>query len=68
MSNQLIIPFKTSRPVDIKSSVKLYIERQHPETHPDAFRADVEQWEALRKDAISGGFHVSRINSLLRYA
>ncbi|KAG8952380.1 pH-response regulator protein palA/rim20, partial [Tulasnella sp. 408] len=57
MSNQLIIPFKTSRPVDIKSSVKLYIERQHPETHPDAFRADVEQWEALRKDAISGGVH-----------
>ncbi|KAG8880476.1 pH-response regulator protein palA/rim20 [Tulasnella sp. 332] len=67
MSNQLFIPFKRSRPNDIRSAVRQYIQIHHPETHPDAFRQDVERWDVLRKDAIAEGTHISKIQALLKY-
>ncbi|KAG9001425.1 pH-response regulator protein palA/rim20 [Tulasnella sp. JGI-2019a] len=67
MSNQLLVPFKRSRPNDIKTAVRQYIEINHPETHPDAFRQDVERWDALRKDAIAEGTHISKIQVLFKY-
>lgn len=66
MSNQLTIPFKTARPVDIPTAVRSYIQYHRPDTHPDAFRWDIGEWENLRKAAVAGGVHVSKIQALLK--
>lgn len=66
MSNQLSIPFKHSTAIPIKQAVRDYIQSNHPDTHPDAFKWDVNRWEQLRKDGTGGIVHVSRIDAALK--
>ncbi|CAL1716692.1 unnamed protein product [Somion occarium] len=67
MSNQLSIPFKKTRSIPIRQAVKDYILSAHPDTHPDAFKNDITEWEALRKDCIGGVVHPDRIQSAIKY-
>ncbi|KAG8905997.1 pH-response regulator protein palA/rim20 [Tulasnella sp. 403] len=67
MSNQLTIPFKSSHPANISEAARQYIQDHHPETHPDAFRFDIAEWEKLRKAATTLSVHVSKIEILLKY-
>ncbi|KDQ57158.1 hypothetical protein JAAARDRAFT_58624 [Jaapia argillacea MUCL 33604] len=67
MPNQLSIPFKKCSPVPLKQAVRDYISEHHPETHPDAFKWDLNRWEALRKDGVGGAVHVDRIALALSY-
>ncbi|KAF8753374.1 BRO1 protein [Rhizoctonia solani] len=67
MPNQLSIPFKQTLPVQIKEAVQSYIEFNHSESHPDAFRWDISRWEELRKDGVGGYVHVNRVDATLLY-
>lgn len=58
MPNQLTLPFKTTEPVPLRSALREYIRSAHTETHPDAFKWDINKWEAMRKEAVSNMVHV----------
>ena len=66
MPNQLSIPFKKTYTVPIRDAVRDYILAHHTDTHPDAYRWDVGQWEKLRAVAISSVVHVDRVEALIR--
>ena len=68
MANQLSIPFRKTNPIPIRDAVYDYIRANHPDTHPETFKWDVERWEQLRADAASDTVHVSRAKSLMRCA
>ncbi|GJJ08702.1 hypothetical protein Clacol_002921 [Clathrus columnatus] len=65
MSNLLTLPFKSTEAISLKNAVKSYIQREHTETHPDAFKWDINKWESLRKDATTNTVHIS--NGPFRY-
>ncbi|CAE6510041.1 unnamed protein product [Rhizoctonia solani] len=67
MPNQLSIPFKQTPPAQIKDAVHSYIEFNHTDAHPDAFKWDVSRWEELRKDGVGGYVHVNRVDAALLY-
>ncbi|KAI0925777.1 hypothetical protein AcV5_008415 [Taiwanofungus camphoratus] len=67
MPNQLSIPFKKTYVVQLRQAVRNYILEKHPNAHPDAFRWDINCWEALRKDGVGGVVHVDRVQTSLRY-
>ncbi|CAE7067530.1 unnamed protein product [Rhizoctonia solani] len=67
MPNQLSIPFKQTSPAQIKDAVQSYIEFNHTDAHPDAFKWDVSRWEELRKDGVGGYVHVNRVDATLLY-
>ena len=67
MPNQLSIPFKRTYTVPIRDAVRDYILAHHTDTHPDAYRWDVGQWEKLRAEAVSSVVHVDRVKALIRY-
>ncbi|KAB5591907.1 PH-response regulator protein PalA/RIM20 [Ceratobasidium theobromae] len=67
MPNQLAIPFKQAPPAQIKDAVESYIEFNHTDAHPDAFRWDISRWEELRKEGVGGYVHVSRVEAALLY-
>ncbi|EIW83874.1 pH-response regulator [Coniophora puteana RWD-64-598 SS2] len=67
MPNQLTIPFKkTYTTVPVRDAAAAYI-REHTDDHPDAFRWDIDQWHALRNDAINFTVHVDRVHVLIKY-
>ncbi|KZT56974.1 BRO1-domain-containing protein [Calocera cornea HHB12733] len=51
--NQLVIPPKVAAQVSFADSIRAYIHENLP-THPDAFRADIEQLDRLRSNALDG--------------
>ncbi|CAE6379605.1 unnamed protein product [Rhizoctonia solani] len=67
MPNQLSIPFKQTSPAQIKEAVLSYIEFDHTDSHPDAFKWDISRWEELRKDGVGGYVHVNRVDATLLY-
>ncbi|CAE6500532.1 unnamed protein product [Rhizoctonia solani] len=67
MPNQLSIPFKPTSPVQIKDAVQSYVEFNHTDAHPDAFKWDISRWEELRKDGVGGYVHVNRVDATLLY-
>ncbi|KAI5122282.1 hypothetical protein M0805_002362 [Coniferiporia weirii] len=67
MSNQLSIPFKKTRTIPIRQAVRSYILASHPDTHPEAFKWDIERWEQMRKDAANEAAHVSRTQVVIKY-
>ncbi|CCO28617.1 pH-response regulator protein palA/RIM20 [Rhizoctonia solani AG-1 IB] len=67
MPNQLSIPFKPTLPAQIKEAVLSYIEFNHTDSHPDAFKWDIARWEELRKDGVGGYVHVNRVDATLLY-
>lgn len=66
MSNQLSIPFKRTSPIPIRQAVRDYLQRNHPDTHPDTFDWDAQRWEGLRQDALNEVVHASKIQTIMR--
>jgi programmed cell death 6-interacting protein len=67
MPNQLIIPFKQSYKAPVKQAARDYIQA-NTDTHPDAFKWDINRWETLREEGRGGVAHIDRINSSIRFA
>ncbi|KAG9103109.1 pH-response regulator protein palA/rim20 [Ceratobasidium sp. 370] len=67
MPNQLHIPFKTTSPAQIRDAVESYIEFNHTDAHPDAFKWDISRWCELRKEGVGGYVHVNRVEAALLY-
>lgn len=67
MPNQLYIPFKKTYAVPIRQRTREYILTHHTDTHPDAFKWDINRWESLRKDVIGCTVHVDSVKVALRY-
>lgn len=65
MPNQLTIPFKESYKAPVKQAAWDYIHAR-TETHPDAFKWDINQWEKLREEGRGGKAHVDRINATIK--
>ncbi|EJD06562.1 BRO1-domain-containing protein [Fomitiporia mediterranea MF3/22] len=67
MSNQLSIPFKKTSQIPIRQAVRSYIQENLPDTHPEAFKWDIERWEQLRRDATSEKVHASHTQAIIKY-
>ncbi|KAI0077917.1 pH-response regulator [Panus rudis PR-1116 ss-1] len=67
MPNQLSLPFKRTNAIPIRQAVKEYITNTHFDVHPEAFKSDINQWEALRKDATNIVVHQDRVKTLTLY-
>lgn len=63
-ANLLSIPFKKTYELDIKAAARKYF-LNHGDTHPDALKTDINQWQELRQDGVGGVAHVDRINAAL---
>jgi len=66
MPNQLAIPFKKTYDIEIKAAVYDHLQ-QYGDSHPNAFKWDINQWQVLRKDGTGGVVHVDRIPATLKY-
>ncbi len=67
MPNQLPVPFKKTYVVPLREAVREYILTHYTDTHPDAYRWDIGQWEKLRAEVVSITVHIDRVNALIRY-
>lgn len=67
MPNQLSIPFKQSYKAPVKQATRDYIHAK-TDTHPDAYKWDLNRWETLRETGRGGLAHVDRIHASIRYA
>ncbi len=65
MSNLLSIPFKNTYQVDVKDATRTYL-LDHGGSHPDAVKADIDQWQEMRQKIVGLEAHVDRTNDLLR--
>ena len=68
MPNQVSIPFKRTYVVPVREATRQYILSHYADTHPDAYRWDIGQWEKLRAEAVQSLVHVDRVNALVRCA
>lgn len=66
-SNMLGIPLKRSCQVDVRGAVVQYLRDKHPETHPDAFKWDIDYWAGYRTKSIAETIHADRISVILTY-
>ncbi|KAF8589825.1 pH-response regulator [Ramaria rubella] len=67
MPNQLTLSFKSTSTVPLRSALREYIQTAHTETHPDAFKWDINQWESMRKEATSNVVHVGTTEKVIAY-
>ncbi|KAF8526304.1 BRO1-domain-containing protein [Hysterangium stoloniferum] len=67
MPNLLTLPFKSTSAIPLRSALREYIQSAHPETHPDAFKWDINKWENMRKEAVSNAVHVDTVDKALAY-
>jgi programmed cell death 6-interacting protein len=67
MTNQLSIPFKTTYVVPLTETVYNHIRSKNRNVHPDAFKWDLNKWEALRKAAANSSVHVNQVETILEY-
>lgn len=51
MPNHLSLPLKKTYPVQIRAPVRDYL-HNHSQDHPDLYKYDISQWEALRAPCI----------------
>lgn len=66
MPNHLSIPIKKTYPASIRTSARDYI-LAHTEDHPDAYRTDIAQWEALRTACTNPTVRTTSIDPFLKY-
>ncbi|KIM56911.1 hypothetical protein SCLCIDRAFT_1219945 [Scleroderma citrinum Foug A] len=66
MPNHLGIPIKKTYPASIRTSARDYI-LAHTEDHPDAYRTDIAQWEALRTACTNATPRTTSIDPFLKY-
>lgn len=52
MPNQLTLPSKSTQSIPLRSALQDYIQS------PEAFKWDIKQWEAMRRDAVTSVVHV----------
>ena len=67
MPNLLTLPPKLTIAVPIRAVLREYILSTHTETHPDAFKWDIDKWEIMRKEAVSNTIHVATVDKLIVY-
>lgn len=65
MPNHLGIPIKKTYPASIRTSARDYI-LAHTEDHPDAYRTDIAQWEALRTACTNATPRTTSIDPFLK--
>ncbi|KAF5377377.1 hypothetical protein D9757_008033 [Collybiopsis confluens] len=66
MSNLLPVPFKKTYSADVASAARIYL-LEHGETHPDAVKTDIKQWQQLRSKIVDLKVHANSISDILRY-
>lgn len=66
MSNQLSIPLKRTSPLPIRQAVRDYLQKNHPDTHPDTYEWDVKCWETLRNGAYENNISASKAQILMK--
>ncbi|KAL0565208.1 pH-response regulator protein palA/rim20, partial [Marasmius crinis-equi] len=66
MSNLLALPFKKTYTINVKEVARNYL-LENGDTHPDAVKSDINDWEKLRQRGVGGEAHADRINDILRY-
>ncbi|KAF9017119.1 BRO1-domain-containing protein [Hymenopellis radicata] len=66
MANLLTVPLKKTYVVDVKEPTRNYLEA-HTDAHPEAFKADLNQWQQLRKDSVDVSVHVNAVEKLIKY-
>ncbi|KAF8339548.1 BRO1-like domain-containing protein [Cantharellus anzutake] len=64
--NLLNVPLRQTFQPPIRQALRSYINQKHPETHPDAFKWDISEWESQRKKATSMNVHEDTIALVLR--
>lgn len=64
MTNLLTVPFKKSYFVDVKGPTRRYLE-EHTDAHPDAFKADLNEWQLLRGDTVDMTVHINTVDQLI---
>ncbi|KAI0689995.1 BRO1-domain-containing protein [Cytidiella melzeri] len=67
MTNLLSVPFKRTYVLPIREGVREYISAHHKDTHPGAFKWDIDRWDILRKEATDNVVHMDRIKPMLSY-
>lgn len=65
MSNLLAIPFKESYIIDVTQPTRQYLEEQ-TSFHPDAFKADLNEWQEIRKNTVNLPVHVGGVEKLTK--
>ncbi|KAL0954962.1 hypothetical protein HGRIS_003892 [Hohenbuehelia grisea] len=66
MTNLLTIPFKKSYVIDVKEPLRNWL-YEHGGTHPNAFKDDIDRWQALRNETVGTTVHVNRVQALISY-
>ncbi|KAF9069239.1 BRO1-like domain-containing protein [Rhodocollybia butyracea] len=66
MSNLLAVPFKKTYQVDVAGAARNYL-LENGETHPDAVKKDLQQWQEMRQKIVGLQTHSNRINECLSY-
>ncbi|KAJ3916204.1 ALIX V-shaped domain binding to HIV-domain-containing protein [Lentinula edodes] len=57
MSNLLAVPFKKAYQVDVAGAARTYLS-DNGDTHPDAVKADIKQWQEMRQKIVNLEFPV----------
>ncbi|KAK0483604.1 BRO1-like domain-containing protein [Armillaria novae-zelandiae] len=65
-SNLLFIPFKNSYNIDLKETVRRYLQ-DHTSAHPDSFKVDINRWQELRRDGVGGTVHKDGTDKMNNY-
>ncbi|KAF8825086.1 hypothetical protein HHX47_DHR7000235 [Lentinula edodes] len=65
MSNLLAVPFKKTYQVDVAGAARTYLS-DNGDTHPDAVKADIKQWQEMRQKIVNLEVHANRLADLMR--
>ncbi|KAJ3987962.1 BRO1-like domain-containing protein [Lentinula detonsa] len=66
MSNLLAVPFKKTYQVDVAGAARTYLSN-NGDTHPDAVKADIKQWQEMRQRIANMEARANRLADLLNY-
>ncbi|GAW07406.1 pH-response regulator [Lentinula edodes] len=66
MSNLLAVPFKKAYQVDVAGAARTYLS-DNGDTHPDAVKADIKQWQEMRQKIVNLEVHANRLADLMSY-
>ncbi|KAJ3836346.1 BRO1-like domain-containing protein [Lentinula raphanica] len=66
MSNLLAIPFKKTYQIDVAVAARTYL-TDNGDTHPDAVKTDIKQWQEMRQKIVSSETQTSRLVDFFSY-
>lgn len=67
MPNHLTVPFKKTYPAQIRARVRDYL-HNHAQDHPDLYKQDIADWDALRTPCIVHDVRNDTVNAFIRSA